>query len=88
MIQYTISNDYTTVKFYDGTVGLKTESLKKVILLVSFRGLHIDMLKTNSDNFSVVYDEKGIFRIGDSDLQLLLPPLLKKMNQFHKTVYG
>ena len=43
-IQYPISNDYITVKFYDGTVGVKTEPLKKVILPVSVCELHIDML--------------------------------------------
>ena len=45
VIKYPISNDYITVNCYDGIRGLKTEIRQKVILQVSVRELHIEMLK-------------------------------------------
>ena len=34
------------------------------------------------------YDEKGIVRISDYALQLIIPPQLQKMSQRHKIMYG
>ena len=45
MIQYTIANGYIKVKFDDGNGGVKTAQCQKVIIQVSVRELHIDMLK-------------------------------------------
>ena len=45
VIPYPISNDYIRVKFDDLIIGVKTEPHQKVLLQVSVRELHIDMLK-------------------------------------------
>ena len=45
VIKYTTDNDYIEFKFNNGNVGVNNELLQKVLLRVSFRELHIDMLK-------------------------------------------
>ena len=45
VIQYTIANDYIKVRFYDGHVGVKTKLCQNVLIQVSVRELHIDILK-------------------------------------------
>ena len=57
---------------------MNTELRQKVLLQVSFRELHIDTLK-NAIWLSMAYDEKGLYRISDSALRLLLPPQLLNM---------
>ena len=37
LIQSTIENDWVTVKFYNGIIGVKTELCQKVLLQVSVR---------------------------------------------------
>ena len=83
MIRYPIPNDYITVKFDDGNVGLNTELCQRGLIQVFFRGLHIYMLKKAS-RISVVYDEKVFFCISDTDIQFILPPQLQNMTQRHK----
>ena len=36
--------------------------------------------------FTIAYHEKRLFRIGDSNLQLLLPPKLRKITRRHKVM--
>ena len=88
MIQLTIENHCITVKFYDVNIEVKTELRQKVILQLSFRELHIDMLKIDSTSLSMAYDEKLLVRISDSAIQLILPPQLQKMIQHHQTFCG
>ena len=45
MIKSPIVNDYITVKFDDGNLGVKTEIRQKVLLHVSVREIHTDMQK-------------------------------------------
>ena len=45
VIKSPIVNDYITVKFDDGNLGVKTEIRQKVLLHVSVREIHTDMQK-------------------------------------------
>ena len=78
MIQSPIENYYITVKFDDVNIEVNTEIHQKVLFRVSFRELHIDTLK-NAIWLSMAYDEKGLYRISDSALRLLLTPQLLNM---------
>ena len=51
LIQPPIKKDYIKVKFNDGIGGENTEIQQKVILQVSVRELHIDMLKKCATGF-------------------------------------
>ena len=53
---------------------MKTELRQKVILQLSVRELHIDILKKYATGFSTVYDEKVRVRISDYDILSLIPP--------------
>ena len=45
VIKYPIAKDYIAVKFDDVNEGVETELRQKVILQVSIRELHLNMLK-------------------------------------------
>ena len=68
VIQSTISNCFIKVKIDDGNGRSKTELRQKVLFQVSVRELHINTLKKYSTGFSMVYYEKGLVRIIDSDV--------------------
>ena len=76
MIQYPIENDYITVEFDDRNGWVKTELRQKVLLQVSVRELHIDILKKDAPGFSMAYDEEVRVPISDSDILSLIPPQL------------
>ena len=67
---------------------MKTELRQKVLLQVSFRELHIDMLKKFATGFSMAYDDNENVRISDSSLQFILPPKLRNMTQRHQIMRG
>ena len=46
------------------------------------------MLNKDSTRFSVAYAEKGLVRISDYDIQLLLSPKLRNMTQHHQIMCG
>ena len=67
---------------------MNTELRQKVLLQVSVRELHIDMLKKYATGFSVAYDNKVIVRVIDSSLRFIIPPQLRKMTQRHQIMCG
>ena len=46
------------------------------------------MLKKGSTGFSMECDEKGLVRISDSALRLIIPPQLQTIAQFRKIMCG
>ena len=79
MIQYTVSNCYVTVDFDNKNGLVKTELHQKMLLQLSVRELHIDMVKKDATGFSMVCYDKVHVRIIDSSLVLLLPSPLRNM---------
>ena len=73
MIQYNIANDYITVKFEYGNIGVNTELRQKLLLQVYVCELHIETQK-NATGFYMEYDEKVLVLISDSALLFILPP--------------
>ena len=67
---------------------MKTEIRHKVLIQVSVRELHIDMLKKYATGIFIIYDEELIIRIIYSALQLLLTPQLGKMTKRHQVMHG
>ena len=86
VIQYPIENYYIAVNFDYGISGVKTELSKKLLLQVSFCGLHVDLIKIYATGFSMVYNEKGLVNISDSDIIFILPPQLQNMTQHHQII--
>ena len=74
MIKYPIVNNFIKINLDDGNVLTNTGLLQKVLLKLSVYELHIDMLKKCSNEFSMAYYQKGLYRIIDSYLQLIIPP--------------
>ena len=65
VIQYLIVNYYIAVNFDDGNIGAKNELRQKVLLQVSVRELHIEILKKYATGFSMEYDAKRLVHISD-----------------------
>ena len=88
MIHFTIVNNSIKFELDDGNRGANTGIHQKVLLQVSVRELHIDMLKKYSTGFSMAYDKKRIVFIRDYALQLILPHQLRNMTQRHTIICG
>ena len=58
MIQSFVENYYIKLNLNDGNLGSKTELSQIVLLQVSVREIHIDMLKKGATRFTMAYDEK------------------------------
>ena len=58
VIQSFVENYYIKLNLNDGNLGSKTELSQIVLLQVSVREIHIDMLKKGATRFTMAYDEK------------------------------
>ena len=79
---------FIKVTFDDIIERSKTELCYKDIILVYVRENVIDMLKKYSNEHSMEYDERGLVRMKDSDLWILLTPQLRKMIHRHQIMCG
>ena len=59
-----------------------------MLLQISVREIHIDMLKIYDTRFSMAYDEKGLVRICNSYIWLIIPPVLQNMTQNYQIMCG
>ena len=67
---------------------MNTELRQKLRLPLSIREIHLYMLKKDTTGFPMAYNENFLVLISDSDLQLLLPPQLRKNTQRHQIIFG
>ena len=65
VIQSPIENYYITVKSDDGIIVVQTEIRHKLLLQLSVRELHIEILEKDATGFSMACNKKGISRISD-----------------------
>ena len=76
-MQYTTTNDIIKVNLDGRNLGTKTELRQKVLIQVSVREPHIDMLNKYPTGFYISYDRKILVCFSDSTLQIILLPKIK-----------
>ena len=80
---------HDTLKVFDATTGKKTKVLAKLLLQISIRELHNDLVAAaERGDLPELLDSNGRMIISDTRLRSILPPQLRRATQRHKQMCG